>query len=177
MKMNAGHYDDMFTSMYSMYYERAVRLICRITGNDDISREIAQDVFIQVYKNITRISSEKGSLKFYILTIARNRAIDYLRKKSVEEARYREKFLEEVVLDGKFYDAIENCFIEGEIFSTLHDTINEFPETERLVFIGKNFENKTFADLCQSSNLSFYKIKKIEQKMRGRIRRSMASFF
>lgn len=52
----------------------------RLTGNTADAEDIAQEVFVKVWKNINRYN-KNYSVKTWLFSIARNTAIDYLRKK------------------------------------------------------------------------------------------------
>lgn len=53
----------------------------RILGDDDESGEVVSDVFVQVWTNIRQHDSSRGPLVPWILSIARNRALDLLRRR------------------------------------------------------------------------------------------------
>lgn len=52
----------------------------RYAGNSDNASDITQDVFIKVWKNIKKFNTSK-KFKTWIFTLAKNTAIDWLRKK------------------------------------------------------------------------------------------------
>jgi len=55
--------------------------------------EVVQDVFLQLWRNAAQYDSEKGPFVPWLLTLARNRALDHLRLKS-ERQRRREDLTE-----------------------------------------------------------------------------------
>ncbi len=52
----------------------------RYTGNPDNAADIAQETFVKVWKNIRKFD-QKRSFKSWIFTIAKNTALDWLKKK------------------------------------------------------------------------------------------------
>jgi RNA polymerase sigma-70 factor (ECF subfamily) len=54
----------------------------RLTNDAGAAEDITQEVFIKVWKNLKKFDREK-SFKAWIFKIARNTAIDYLRKKKI----------------------------------------------------------------------------------------------
>ena len=59
-------------------FAQVVRLIPVVEN----AEEVYQDVFVKVFNNINRYNAEKSSLKTWILRIAYNEAISFLRRKS-----------------------------------------------------------------------------------------------
>ncbi len=53
----------------------------RILGDEDEAGEVAGDVFVQVWTNIKQHDAGRGPLVPWILSIARNRALDVLRRR------------------------------------------------------------------------------------------------
>lgn len=52
----------------------------RLTGNAQVSEDISQETFIKIWKNIKKYDQNQ-EFKTWLLTIARNTAIDWLRKR------------------------------------------------------------------------------------------------
>ena len=53
----------------------------RYTGNEDMASDVAQEVFVKIWKNLKSFDQTK-SFKTWIFTIAKRTAIDELRKKN-----------------------------------------------------------------------------------------------
>jgi RNA polymerase sigma-70 factor (ECF subfamily) len=84
-----------FDELYRRHSGIVYRLILRILQQATTAEEVAQDVFLQVWRNASRYDSKRGPLLPWLLTLARNRALDQLRLKS-ERQRRREHQAEEL---------------------------------------------------------------------------------
>ena len=73
------------SQLYDLYSPALFSLIKRIVKCQLTAEEMLQNVFLKIWLNIERYSSEKGSLYTWMLSIARNEAIDYLRSKEVKK--------------------------------------------------------------------------------------------
>jgi RNA polymerase sigma-70 factor (ECF subfamily) len=71
------------------YGRRIYSLVLRIARQTPAAEEIVQDVFLQLWRNADRYDSSRGPLEPWLFTMARNRALDFLRLKS-EKQRVRE---------------------------------------------------------------------------------------
>lgn len=68
--------------------------ISSVCSEEDVEECVA-DVFVDFYKQLDRVDLKKGSLKTYISTIARRRAVDYFQSAVVDKSRVT--VLDEVV--------------------------------------------------------------------------------
>jgi len=65
--------------LYDRYGRLAYALILRIVRDVGIAEDLVQETFIRVWNRIQFFDAQKGSVGPWLLAIARNRAIDYLR--------------------------------------------------------------------------------------------------
>ena len=71
------------------------RGVLRILQQAGMAEEVVQDVFLQLWRNAKRYDQSRGPFVPWLLTLARNRALDTLRLKS-ERQRRREEQAEEL---------------------------------------------------------------------------------
>lgn len=69
-----------FAEMYDRYSGALNGIITRIVRDEEAARDVLQDTFLKVWKNIRSYDSSKGSFFTWMLNIARNTSIDSLRK-------------------------------------------------------------------------------------------------
>ena len=136
-----------------------------------------QDVFLKLYEKGICIDPYDPRSMNYLFTMARNMAIDFLRREKCRERKYREFFFGEVEMDDNFTATVEDYCIEGEVLATLHDTINSFPEEERKVFVEKHFNNMYCRGITEKYDISFYRIRKIEDRITGRIKGRLKHYY
>ena len=70
---------DALTELYDRYGRLAYSLILRVVRDGGIAEDLVQETFLRVWNRAAAFDSERGALGPWILTVARNRAIDYLR--------------------------------------------------------------------------------------------------
>jgi len=84
-----------FEQLYDRYGRLVYGLVFRIVQQAGTAEEIVQDVFLQLWRNAARYDALRGPFLPWLLTMARNRALDNLRLKS-ERQRRREDQTEEL---------------------------------------------------------------------------------
>ena len=83
-----------FEQLYDRHSRAVYGLILRILQQAGTAEEVVQDVFLQLWRNAGQYDESRGPFLHWLLTLARNRALDTLRLKS-ERQRRREEQAEE----------------------------------------------------------------------------------
>jgi len=68
-----------YNYLYDNYAGALYGIIMNVIGKEDLARDILQEVFVKIWRNIDQYESSKGRLYTWMLNIARNSAIDVLR--------------------------------------------------------------------------------------------------
>jgi RNA polymerase sigma-70 factor (ECF subfamily) len=77
---NEGAMAELYDRYSSIVYSVALRIL----GDAAAAEDVLQDVFMQLWRNPGAFDSNRGSLGPWLAVIARNRAIDSLRKRHTE---------------------------------------------------------------------------------------------
>jgi RNA polymerase sigma-70 factor (ECF subfamily) len=70
---------DAVNVLYVRYGRLAYSLAVRILGDPGRAEEVVQDAFVRVWKRAASFDATRGSLRTWLLTVVRNRAVDSLR--------------------------------------------------------------------------------------------------
>ncbi len=70
---------DAMSDLYNRYGRMMYSLILRIVRNDAVAEDLVQETFLRVWNRVHGFDQDRGALGPWVLTVARNRAIDYLR--------------------------------------------------------------------------------------------------
>lgn len=76
----AGEDESALAALYDATCRRVHGLVLRILGNPAAAEEVTEDVFFQVWRQALRFDPARGQPLAWILTIARSRALDHLRR-------------------------------------------------------------------------------------------------
>ncbi len=68
--------DQLYESLVGQVYGLALRILNRTP----LAEEVVQDTFWQVWRQAPRFDADRGSVKAWVLTITRSRALDMLRR-------------------------------------------------------------------------------------------------
>lgn len=81
---NKNKIERTFEKIYDNYSRLLFYISFKITNNEEESKDIVNDTFLKFFKNLNNIELKKVNIKYYLIQIAKNSSLDYL-KKSKEE--------------------------------------------------------------------------------------------
>ncbi len=147
---------DNFNIIYERNYQRSFMFAKSYVHDDMIAEDIVSDSLVKYWR---LISTQKGEAsEALLLSILRNKALDYLRHKAVHDAAIEN--LEEIKkreLSIRI-STLEACdpeeIFREEIRTILQRTLQSLPEQTRRIFEMSRFENKTVKEIAIETNLT-----------------------
>jgi len=112
---------DAFDDLIARWHEPLWRYLYRLSSNDDIARDLAQDTWLRVFRGIARLR-EPSKLRPWLFGIARNVAMDRLR------SQYAAGTMADVNLED--LPAVDDVNLEAEL-ATLESGLANLPILER----------------------------------------------
>jgi RNA polymerase sigma factor (sigma-70 family) len=103
-----------FEELYRKHLDSVFRYACHSVGRREIAEEITGDAFLALYHNRDKIRSEE--LPAWLLTVVKNRAIDYWRRQAVERRYVAEAT--NVVTTAVWLE--EGLLFESKVLKPLH---------------------------------------------------------
>lgn len=83
-------YKEIFEKIYTENYLRLYYYALHIVNDEETAKDLLNDVFTMLWKNISHL--QEDSIKAYLLTSVRNKAVDYLRH-NLLQSHYTEEYL------------------------------------------------------------------------------------
>jgi RNA polymerase sigma-70 factor (ECF subfamily) len=144
-----------FAELVEKYRQPVMNLVYRTLRDETEAEDLAQNVFLQVYKSRSRY---KRTAKFstWLFTIARNLCLNELRRRS----RHRAESLEET--HGEHDDQPQRQYedkknflpaetlLHGELAQKIEEVLAELPENQRTAIL-----------LCRQEDLSYEEIARV----------------
>ncbi len=111
VQMIKSHSERGFTILYDNYSTDLYTVLLKIVRRIEVAEDLLQDTFVKIWKNIEQFDSAKGTLFTWMLNIARNLAIDYLRSPTGKNQLQRVN--------------IELFFLNQNFPATTHSRVND----------------------------------------------------
>ncbi|WP_085535872.1 RNA polymerase sigma-70 factor [Massilibacteroides vaginae] len=155
-KMAMKDDEEAFRLLFVNFFPPLTLFARRYLTDLETCEDIVQDTFLKIWKNRKTLDITTSTRNFLITTV-RNSCVDYLRKKETE-ARYHE-----FNSDNKeqLYDP-NDLLTLSELERMLASALEKLPENIRQAFIKSRFENKTYKEIAEESNIS---VKTVESYM------------
>ncbi len=118
-----------------MYSENLIFFINRYVNNISVAQELSEDVFVEILLHKKRYNF-KTSLKTYLFTIGRNKAVSYVRR-CARKPEYAYEYIENEA-DRK---NLEDDFIKKEQERALHEALGRLNSDYKTVLHLVYFEN------------------------------------
>ncbi len=94
-------HDEAALAVLIQRYGGQVQVVCKsICGDELEANGVVSDVFWEFWRHAELFQSQRGSLRSYLLTMARSRSIDRMRS-VVSQSRQRSKFIDATVHNAK----------------------------------------------------------------------------
>lgn len=134
--------------IYEAYITLIYAVIKDVLHNKESAEDVTSDFFIKLWEKADYYQSGRGH-KTWMTTIARNMAIDYLRKYGKEEAR---EIIEEMEQAPPGQNAEWENPVEQEVVadSAIEEALSGLKESERQIMNMKILADMTFEEIAQA---------------------------
>ena len=148
LRLKSGDYQ-AFTQLYQRYSLRLLGRIIRLVKSEETAEEILQTLFLKVWERRDQIDADKP-LKPFLFTIAQNLVYDHFRRMALDE-RFRNEFIKQY---AEGYQHIEEELTFKQTQENVMNAIKALPPQCQKVFILFKIEGKSYAEICETLNIS-----------------------
>ena len=139
-----------FEELYERHSRIVYSLVLRILRQGSTAEEVVQDVFLQLWRNSARYDASRPLVP-WLLTLARNRALDHLRLKS-ERQRRREEQTEEFPQIAAAAPEYEKALDEKRRAERVRALIGSLPAAQKKAIELAYFEGLSHSEIAASLN-------------------------
>lgn len=147
--------DRTMKHLYGHYYKALVAYGMQIVGEQEAAEDIVQDFLFALWERRQQFSS-MSALRAYIYNGIRNRALNHLRHKNVEE-RFKE------------WEEPSESLNREEIYRQLFLAIDELPPRQREIFL-MAMEGKKNMEIAQQLAISAETVKVHKRRAMGTLK-------
>lgn len=156
----------MFKVLIERYSSPIYNFVSHLTNKDNAT-DIVQEIFIKIWKKIDNFDFEKSSFKTWIFTIAKNTAIDFLRKKKTisfsdmeineEDDSFSEKIPDDELLPDESLQKIQDREL-------LNNLLEKIPIEHKTILLLHYQEEMTFDEISKILNKPLNTIKSLHRR-------------
>ncbi len=136
--------------LYDQYASTAVATALRVVGSRDEAEDVVHDAFVAVWRKIDRFDADRGSLRAWLMTVVRNRAIDRIRARraSIDLDDADERSLLRTSANPTLEAALRRA--SG---SELRMAMNDLPDEQRRALELAYFEGYTYREVAEMTGV------------------------
>lgn len=149
---------DAFEVLYDRHGGAAYSLAYRIVGDRAAAEEVTQEAFISVWRSGARFDSARGSVRSWLLSIVRNRAIDFLRSRAGKAPKLT--FDDDSVLEQRpAEERTEEEALQRETAAELRGALGKLPGEQSKVIELAYFGGFSHSEIAQLLSLPMGTVK------------------
>lgn len=147
--------EKVFEKIFNENYNALVGFASQMINDYETSKSIAQEAFINLWKNRNKVNQQNG-IKSFLYTSVKSSCLDFLRHKKIK-LQHLNKRLEERENDLNT-EILETIGFESYEFKELENiiqaSIDALPEKCKMVFIKSRFENKKNKEIAEELGIA-----------------------
>lgn len=146
--------------LYDLYSKIIFSMVLRIVKNREDAEEILQNIFMQVWDKAGNFNSNKGSVYAWLITLARNKAIDKIRSSDFRNKFNLSAFDNELKIPEDIYPGTEiDAAIAQERSEYVKKALEQIPGKQREAIEMIFFEGYTQNEISEKLKLPLGTVK------------------
>jgi RNA polymerase sigma-70 factor (ECF subfamily) len=177
MQRVAGGDMEAFQALIEVHQARVIGTVAKMLGDDVDSEDIAQQVFIRVWKSAGRY---QPTAKFttWLFKITRNLVFNELRRRKrhpVTPLQHEEEehFFQPADCGGTAPDA---ALLDSELNDAIQMAIDALPETQRMAIVLRRYEEMPYEEIGEVLGLSVPAVKSVLFRARAELRETLRKY-
>ena len=169
------------TSAFEELIERHQALVAgtvaRMLGSNSDVEDIAQQVFIRVWKSARRYVP-RAKFTTWLLKITRNLVFNELRrtKRHAHVPLQSEPGTEDLPVKDEMNLAPDASLLEVELQRTIEEAILQLPEAQRLALVLRRYEQLSYEQIAEVLELSVPAVKSVLFRARSELRSRLSKY-
>src|SRR3954463_16202315 len=166
-----------FEQLVERHQRMVVGTVGRMLGTNSDAEDIAQQVFVRVWKNVKRYEP-RAKFTTWLLKITRNLVFNELRRRSRHPAvpLQSETDEEERPLKDEQAVAPDSALLDQELQEAVDAAIAELPETQRMAVILRRYEELSYEEIAETLDQSVSAVKSLLFRARTELRESLKRY-
>jgi len=136
--------------LYDRYGRLAYSVILRIVRDSTTAEDLVQETFLRVWNRAQAFDSERGALGPWLLAVARNRAIDYVRSTDGRMSRSAYELVE--MENPALFADLERQMVTSDQARRIREALTKLNPSQRNVIELAYFEGLSQSEMAEKMN-------------------------
>jgi RNA polymerase sigma-70 factor, ECF subfamily len=168
-----------FQALVEQHRSMVYRVAFQFAGNHHDAEDIAQDVFIKVYRSLERFRQD-AQLTSWLYRIVMNACIDHRRRQHpASTAPFGDEAEHQMLNTPEETPDPEDQAYAGELGQVLESEVARLPQGQRIVFVMRHHHGLKLSEIAEALGLAEGTVKRqlhaAIHRLRGRLRSSLTT--
>ncbi len=171
--------EQAFEQLVENHQKLVVNTCFGMVQNREDAEDIAQDVFVEVYRNIQKFRAD-AKLSTWLYRIAVNRSLNHIRDN--KKNRWFHSFEDEVATKNRALQQLESAKSDQPEFELenkqraiiLHKAINNLPKNQKVAFTLNKYEELSYQEIAEVMEISHQACRNLISKAIKRMREHLS---
>jgi RNA polymerase sigma-70 factor (ECF subfamily) len=166
-----------FEELVERHQSLVIGTVARMLGNNSEVEDIAQQVFIRVWKSASRYVA-RAKFTTWLLKITRNLVFNELRrtKRHAQVPIQIEPGAEEIPLRDESARAPDVSLLEAELQQAIEEAITQLPESQRMALVLRRYQEMSYEEIAEVLDLSVPAVKSVLFRARTELRERLRGY-
>jgi len=170
--------DSAFAELVARHQARIITLIYRFVGNEAEAEDLAQEVFLRIYRTRERYQP-KARFSTWLYRIAANISLNALRSRSRRRSiSVPLTYDSEETQEGRTSQRVEDHrgstpgerLDRAELREQIRDAIDQLPESQKVAVVLNKYEDMSYDDIASVMGCSTMAVKSLLARARSNLR-------
>ena len=177
-----NHNANAYGKLLDDFQQKVFATCISFVPNKEDAEDIAQDVFIEVFKSINKFKGD-SKLSTWIYRITTNKCLEFIRKKNTKK---RFAFMQSIMgnaipMDKTSYFTEMNhpgVILENkEKSETLFFAINQLPDAQKVVFTLHKVDGKSYQEISDITEKSLSSVESLMFRAKKNLQQLLGNFY
>jgi RNA polymerase sigma factor (sigma-70 family) len=151
--------EEAFRGLFSRYGPAAKALAVRVVRQSHLAEEIVQEAFMAVWRNPAGYSSDRGSVRAWLMGMVHHRAVDLVRREEAYRRRAEDSIPAAMAEQADHADEVVDALDRPEARRIVNAALLELPEEQRTVLTLMYFDGLSQSQIAEQTGLPLGTVK------------------
>lgn len=166
-----------FEELIERHQSLVIGTVARMLGSNSDVEDIAQQVFIRVWKSAGRYVA-RAKFTTWLLKITRNLVFNELRrtKRHAQAPLQLEPGAEEIPIRDEAAQPPDVSLLETELQHAIEEAIMQLPESQRMALVLRRYQEMSYEQIAEILDLSVPAVKSVLFRARTELRERLRAY-
>lgn len=184
--MNSAELSDFFHKLTVSFSPQVFRLAWRYLQDEELSRDMVQDVFTEVWLNLEKFEN-RSNIKTWIYRITVNKCLNFIKRhqRTVripdfifdQQSDEQDTELGNMAIGQLTEDSVSIHFESKERKQIVAAAINRLPENQRTAFILYHYEELSYKEISETMDISVSSVESLMHRAKVNMRKFLLNYY